>query len=45
MIRRDWDTIDLPSLSLALEQEPVGVWKGSAIKDTVSGGGSLSRSM
>ncbi|MFJ2170321.1 hypothetical protein [Streptomyces griseofuscus] len=40
-----WDTIDLPSLSLTLKQEPVGVWKDSAIKDTVSGGGSQSRSI
>ncbi len=45
VIHRNWDTIDLPSLSLTLKQEPVGVWKDSAIKDTVSGGGSQSRSI
>ncbi|MFG2801146.1 DUF6551 family protein [Streptomyces pseudovenezuelae] len=45
VIHRNWETIDLDSLSLTLKQEPVGRWKDTAIRDTVSGGGSQSRSI
>ncbi|MCZ4096087.1 DUF6551 family protein [Streptomyces sp. H39-C1] len=45
VISKNWETIHLPSLALTLKQEPVGRWKDMAILDTVSGGGSQSRSI
>ncbi|WP_329198778.1 DUF6551 family protein [Streptomyces sp. NBC_01435] len=45
VINKNWDTINLSALSLTLKQEPVGKWKDAAIRDTVSGGGSQSRSI
>ncbi|MGN9791369.1 DUF6551 family protein [Streptomyces sp. OZ13] len=45
VIHKNWDTVDLDSLSLTLKQEPVGKWKDTAMNDTISGGGSQSRSI
>ncbi|MGA5128387.1 DUF6551 family protein [Streptomyces olivoreticuli] len=45
VIHKNWATIDLDSLSLTLKHEPVGVWKDKAMNDTISGGGSQSRSI
>ncbi|WP_033322331.1 DUF6551 family protein [Streptomyces yerevanensis] len=45
VINKNWETIDLGALALTLKQEPVGKWKDAAIRDTVSGGGSQSRSI
>ncbi|MFD7667801.1 DUF6551 family protein [Streptomyces sp. NPDC059788] len=45
VIHKNWDTIDLDSLSLTLKQASVREWKDAAMNDTISGGGSQSRSI
>ncbi|MEU4147899.1 DUF6551 family protein [Streptomyces parvulus] len=45
IIDKNWDTIDLDALALTLKQEPVGKWKDTAMNDTITGGGSQSRSI